>query len=204
MNNFSVIVSETPWNTTYIKVVLCKSDMNIKNVIENLDSVKTVNPDSKGGFTVYVQSFSSAIEAKEQIENALYSYFNRTPIEEIKVDNYKKAKALFKEAMDKYNTGNQNRNCLDDFRLSLELFLKELLSNDKSLENQKKELGSYLEKKGLSTENRDCIIMTLNQYTKYQNEHVKHSNNISENDLRYIVKQTKYIFDLILDLERGK
>jgi hypothetical protein len=54
------------------------------------------------------------------------------------------------------------RNVLDDMRLSLELLLKAVLGNDKSLENQIPQLGGFIKEKGLphaatSDRRRVCI-----------------------------------------------
>ena len=50
----------------------------------------------------------------------------------------------YESALAKYEGGIFERNTLDDMRLSFELLVKDLLSNNRSLENQIADLGSML------------------------------------------------------------
>ncbi len=50
---------------------------------------------------------------------------------------------MYNHALEKYRGGVFERNVLDDLRLALELLLREVLGNDRSLENQIPLLGGY-------------------------------------------------------------
>lgn len=53
--------------------------------------------------------------------------------------------------------------------------MKETLGNSKPLEKQYDEFGKYLKTKGLSSEIRTQALDTLDCFTKYQNNNVKHN-----------------------------
>jgi hypothetical protein len=102
---------------------------------------------------------------------------------------YPKVKRLFEGALAKINLEGSERNAVDDLRLGLELLLKELLHNDKSIENQLSILGDFLKEKGTSKELVNMLKAFLDYYLKYQNNYVKHNDNIKKQEV-----------DVILDL----
>lgn len=71
------------------------------------------------------------------------SEINESLIEETRhwLENYPGSLKLYQEALTKFEGELFTRNLLDDLRLSLELLLKAVLKNDKSLENQTAVLG---------------------------------------------------------------
>ena len=71
--------------------------------------------------------------------------------------------------------GIDNRAALDNLRLCIEQLMKETLGNSKPLEKQKDDFGKYLKSKGLSSEIRTQALNTLDSFTKYQNNNVKHN-----------------------------
>ena len=71
--------------------------------------------------------------------------------------------------------GIDNRAALDTLRLCIEQLMKETLGNSKPLEKQKDDFGKYLKTKGLSKEIRTQAVSTLDSFTKYQNNNVKHN-----------------------------
>lgn len=79
------------------------------------------------------------------------------------LESFPEVQKLYNHALEKYRGGVFERNVLDDLRLSLELLLREVLSNDKSLDNQNPLLGQYLKDRGGSTEFRN-MFRTLNSY----------------------------------------
>lgn len=81
----------------------------------------------------------------------------------------------------------KERHVLDDLRLSLELLLKYILKNHKSLEKQNDPLGSYLKQQGCSTEINNMFRELLNYFGKYQNEHVKHNEDINSSEVDFLV-----------------
>ena len=67
------------------------------------------------------------------------------------------------------------RSALDNLRLCIEQLMKETLENSKPLEKQKDDFGKYLKTKGLPSEIRTQALKTLDSFTKYQNNNVKHN-----------------------------
>ena len=83
-------------------------------------------------------------------------------------------KKLYDDAVT-YLYGIDQRAALDSLRLCIEQLLKETLGNSKLLEKQKDEFGKYLKSKGLSSEIRTQALNTLDSFTRYQNNNVKHN-----------------------------
>lgn len=71
--------------------------------------------------------------------------------------------------------GIDRRAALDNLRLCIEQLMKETLENSKPLEKQKDDFGKYLKEKGLPSEIRTQALNTLDSFTKYQNNNVKHN-----------------------------
>lgn len=63
---------------------------------------------------------------------------------------------------------------MDKTRLALEIFLKELLKNDKSLENQTKLLNKYLGK-DIHQNIKSMFLNILDLYAKFNNDKTKHN-----------------------------
>ena len=85
-------------------------------------------------------------------------------------------------------------------RLSFELLLKQLLKNQKSLENQKKILGTALEENNISAEIRNLITKVIDYYTKYQNEKVKHDDSSNRLEIEYIIEQTSVLMKFLIQV----
>lgn len=103
------------------------------------------------------------------------------------IENYQDVYENFKNAIEKYNQKRYQRNLIDDLRVSLELLLKHILNNNKSLENQialKKgeiaPLESYLKGKSVGNEIRTMYRTLIGYYTNYQNEYAKHPDKLDE------------------------
>ncbi len=69
----------------------------------------------------------------------------------------------------------QYRECLDNARLCLELLLKDILSNGKSIENQKTDFCTWLGTKNVPNEVINMIWKSIDDYARIQNQHVKHA-----------------------------
>lgn len=108
------------------------------------------------------------------------------------IDNFEKAKERFERAVELYKTDNDKRDSLDNLRLTLELVLKGVLKNEKSLENQKSEIGVYQKQLGIGAEFRNTFITTFNYFNKYQNKNVKHNSNIEN------IHEVEFIFGLVM------
>lgn len=83
-------------------------------------------------------------------------------------------KKLYDDAVT-YLYGIDQRAALNSLRLCIEQLLKETLGNSKPFEKQKDEFGKYLKSKGLSSEIRTQALNTLDSFTRYQNNNVKHN-----------------------------
>ena len=115
---------------------------------------------------------------------------NESIIEETKhwLTDFPGAKELYEEAMLKFANNIHERNLLDDIRVSLELLLKELFGNSKSLENQQNELGTYISERNSSKELNNMFLKLVDYFCKYQNTYVKHADNVNENEIEIIIE----------------
>ncbi|CAA6809433.1 MAG: Unknown protein [uncultured Sulfurovum sp.] len=77
---------------------------------------------------------------------------------------------LYNQATKQLELNIFQRNLLDNLRLSLELLLKSILSNDKSLENQQRALGIFIKNNNSSKELHNMFLKLIDYYTKYHNE----------------------------------
>ena len=114
------------------------------------------------------------------------------------LNKFPEAAKLYQSALNKLNEGRHERNLLDDLRLSLELLLKSLLSNNNSLENQTKEIGAFLKSRGSSTEARNMLTTLLNYYSKYQNNYIKHSDSVIKSEIELVVNLTGAFISFII------
>ncbi len=106
------------------------------------------------------------------------------------LSNYPQAKEQYNSALRMYLKGDRSRNVVDTLRLSIELFLKRLLQNESSLENQLKAIGEYLKNKNVASEIRNMYVKLLDCFAKYNNQHIKHnddSDKITSAELEYLI-----------------
>jgi hypothetical protein len=101
-----------------------------------------------------------------------------------------KALTLFEQAKLKYDAKVFQRSLVDDLRLALELLLKSVLNNTKSLENQIPLVGAKLKERSTSIQFINMFQKLLDYYCKYQNEYVKHDDNIHEEEVEFIFELT--------------
>lgn len=209
VNQYSIIKKDY-WAgvNSYLEVHIKNMEdmLDLHEKLGKLSSVKRANL-QKGYFVVYVRKPYTIDESKDEINSFLRKYYEETfsyDLETISnaIERFDKAKIIFDKASCQYDSGDNTRECLDNFRLSLELMLKEVLQNDKSLENQRIPLMQYLEQKGVSSEISTLFWHVLDCYSKYQNNHVKHNFEITENDIPIIIEQTKSMINILTRLER--
>lgn len=121
------------------------------------------------------------------------------------LDNYPEPKKHYESALAKKSNQIFTRNLLDDLRCALESLIQQILKNSKSLENQKKELGNFLEEKGISVEIRNLYVdKIMDFYQKYQNHNVKHQNNYKEQEVDFILEQTTVLMRFLIKLYESK
>lgn len=114
------------------------------------------------------------------------------------LDNYPTAKALYDKAIKNYKLHSFNRNVLDDMRLSLESLLKDIFSNNKSLENQIPDLGNYVKLKGGSPEFTNMFQKLIDYYSKYQNTYIKHNDRVNEEEVEFVIELTSIFIKKII------
>lgn len=90
------------------------------------------------------------------------------------------------QAIHKYKHGIFSRNLLDDLRLSLELLLKSVFNNDKSLENQLGNVGRFVSEAGGSKEFSNMFSKLIDYYAKYQNTYIKHDDAVVEEEIEFV------------------
>lgn len=104
----------------------------------------------------------------------------------------------YESALSKYEGRIFERNTLDDIRLSFELLVKDLLDNDKSLENQIVGICEILDKCGTSVELKNMVKKIVDYYTKFQNNHVKHNDAVNTNEIEFIIELTSVIMKFLI------
>ena len=203
-------------HSEYLKVELLdeKKINAVRLFIEKLSFVKKANVYEKRSLgkniTVYPKHICTLQELQVELENALNAYFEDS--NEFKSTNYvlnldgfleqyPSAYKHYISAKEKYEKGVYTRNVLDDMRLSLELLLKNILKNNMPLEKQKEFIGKYLKDKGSSSEVRNLFQTVLYYYMCYQNNHVKHNEDLLDNDVRTILSQTLLLMDRLKNEE---
>lgn len=116
------------------------------------------------------------------------------------LNDYPDSKKVFEEAILKLENRIFKRNLLDDLRVSLELLLKEVLKNKKSLENQLEDLGRFFRKKSISKELYNMIVKLIDYFAKYQNTYVKHNDNVNDKEIEFIFELTSALMKFIVRL----
>lgn len=111
----------------------------------------------------------------------------------------------YNNAISKYRSKDKQlqRNALDDIRLALELFLKQILSNNKSLENQIKHIGNFVSNNGGSHEFTNLLHTLIDHYSKYQNGRIKHNNDVIEVEISFIVELTSLFIRQLVRLKKS-
>lgn len=118
------------------------------------------------------------------------------------LEDYPEVAQHFENALKIYLRGERNeyRNLLDNLRFALEQLLKKILSNNKSLENQKSCLGYWLKEKGLHSQVINLYQTLLKEYQNYQNDAVKHNENYSFDEVEFIIYLTGNFMRLLIQL----
>ena len=118
--------------------------------------------------------------------------------------SYPKVLKSFKSALEKYQDKIYQRNLIDDLRVSLELLFKEILNNNKNLENQEKTLSEYLEQKNVPKELKNMFWKLIDYYTKYQNNYAKHGDKVDSLEIEFMIYLTGTFIRFLMILEDRK
>jgi len=117
----------------------------------------------------------------------------------INLSNFPEVATLYQSAIDKINEGKNERNLLDDLRLSYEILIKKILKNNKSLENQDAELGKHLKEMDVSSECRNMFQTLNNYYRNYQNTYVKHNDKVRSKEVDLILNMTSSMISFLIN-----
>jgi hypothetical protein len=105
---------------------------------------------------------------------------------------------LYIQAISNFERDVIERHVLDDLRLSLELLLRHILKNKKSLENQLIPLGKYKKDKGYSPEIINMFQKILEYYSGYQNNYVKHNDLVNSGEVELMINLTTTFMRFII------
>ncbi|MFA6059619.1 MAG: hypothetical protein WC756_15540 [Taibaiella sp.] len=117
------------------------------------------------------------------------------------LDSYPAVLKVYNSAIEKYELHSFQRNILDDLRLALEQLLKLMFNNNAPLEKQVNNVGMYLEEKGGSKEYRVMFTTLISHYTNYQNNNVKHDNNVNDNEVEFMIEMTSVFMKNLISLK---
>lgn len=128
---------------------------------------------------------------------------NQNLVEEVKsfLVDYPKSEQVYLSALTKFNNDIFERNLVDDLRLSLELLLKDIFQNNKSLENQISEIGVFISNNGGSKHFSNMFRTLVDYYTKYQNAFVKHDDAILEDEVEFIFEMTSSFMKQLIKMD---
>lgn len=116
---------------------------------------------------------------------------------------YAKAHKELSEALQEF-LNKSYRDAVDKTRLALEIFLRELLNNKKTLENQKEELNQYLGN-DVHQNIKSMFLQILDFYTKFNNNEAKHnSGNFSECEVEFLFYLVGNFIRLFMQIEKER
>lgn len=118
------------------------------------------------------------------------------------LEDYPKARAKFHEGLLLQQRHSPIRQVIDTMRLAFELFIKQYNENEKSLENQKEQLGKYLKEQNVAKEIRDMFSTLFSFYTTYNNQNVKHSDSCNEVESEYIIYLTGTFIRFLINVKK--
>ena len=114
------------------------------------------------------------------------------------LDKFPIAKKAYEDAISQFDLGLYERNIIDNLRVSLELLIKEILSNDKTLENNIKEISAYLKNKDCSQHFINMFIKLLDYYTKFNNDNIKHNYNLNKEEIEFVFELTNSFIKILI------
>ncbi|MFZ6747462.1 hypothetical protein [Undibacterium sp. Ren11W] len=175
--------------TALLDNLLCFAPKQQYQIIREL--CDRLNPDGciASLVTLKVKLFSEYNEFADQDNSEA---IHRTLIVETQhwLSDHPEVKKLFDEALQKHDHGVFRRNTLDDLRLALELLVRRLFNNQKSLENQISLLGQYVKDRGGSSQLANMFERLVDYYTKYQNTYVKHDDAVITAEIEFVFELT--------------
>lgn len=119
------------------------------------------------------------------------------------LDDYPTSKNNFSKAIKERRVPDKYRNIVDNLRISLELFLKQFLNNNKSLENQLSVIGEYLSAKGIANEISNMYVKLIDYYSKYNNDKAKHNDKVLDIEIDYMIYLTGSFIRMLIQLDKS-
>ena len=117
------------------------------------------------------------------------------------LSNYPKALTAFEKALVQSSDSAKQREVLGSLRVSLENFIKQLLGNRKSLENNKETLLKWMDAHDTNTETRQMMRQLFQFYCDYQNNYVKHGDGWKPAEVDFILYLTATFIHLLAELD---
>lgn len=110
----------------------------------------------------------------------------------------------FAQALQLMGKPSAARDVVDNLRLALELTIRYVLGNSKSLENQHTPLKDFLKFKGLGTEVTTLYWTMVKHYTDFQNDRAKHGNKVKDEEVEFILYLTGTFIRFLIPLAPEK
>jgi hypothetical protein len=124
------------------------------------------------------------------------------------LQEYPESLKAFEQALAIYLSGDKPkyRNLVDNLRVALELLLRQILENTKSLENQKKDLNTWLESHKVHVQTKNLYSQLLfGPYSIFQNDAAKHGDEeILIEEIEYMLYLTGTFMRLLIQLRRSE
>lgn len=158
----------------------------------NPNEAKDIRTILNGGKVDIAKAIYAKAVASKEIDEALISDTLKG------LEAYPEAHKLYKQALTGFNSGTDERHILDDLRLSVEYFLRSILNNGKTLENQIPFLGKYQKDKGISSEISNTFLRLIEIFGKYQNTYVKHHDKVKHSEIEFIFNLTNTFYRFLL------
>ncbi|MDP1715334.1 MAG: hypothetical protein Q8L41_11385 [Anaerolineales bacterium] len=122
--------------------------------------------------------------------------------------DYPESHKAFEQALSIYFSGDKLkfRNLVDNLRVAIEQLLRRVLGNEKSFENQTKELSVWLEKRGVHSQTKNLFSQLLfGPYAVFQNDAVKHGDeDLLPDEIEYLIYLTGTFLRLLIQLNRNE
>lgn len=201
------------FNTTYVKVFLADNNdlSDVQTILKALQSVKGVNiSNDNRDLTVYPKPPFDARDTQKYVESALASFYSSSSIDsqtikdamEIRdaLSSDSKVRKSYNDAIEKIAEGRYSRNSVDDIRVALEIYLKEVLGNNQPLEKQTTDLKQFYRQKKMSGELISMHTQSLNNLCNFFNNHAKHDYNVKSEEVDSAIGYANQIMKSLLNI----
>lgn len=112
---------------------------------------------------------------------------------------YNQAYRHHSNALSKYKDGIYERNTLDDMRAALESLIREITGKEKTFENQISIICTKLDEHAVKPEIRNLFHKTIDYYSKYQNNYVKHNDEVDPAEVSFVIEWTGVLMKYIIN-----